>query len=448
MVKAIDVARRKEQVNLKKKSRNLLVLLAYLFFEYVRFQDGYLSFLGPFRIPALLNLFLAGVVLVYSRELPKDRLLYFVLAFWILMLVHVPFANNNYHAFNATKAMFLTTVVVLATTILVDTEVALKKLFESLLYIVLLVSLWVLTHGGRGPGGYVGDENDVCLFLVVGLPFCWYFHKLTGEKQIKRWFALGTGALAMIAIVMTSSRGGFLGLVAVVGMTLLFSRKPVKNILLSLLLAGSLGGIAINLAPDDYVEDMSTITDTQNSTRNLRFLHWTTAWEIFKDNPVFGVGPQNYPWTSADYFHLSPFFEEGGRGRSGRQSHSLYFTLIPEMGVIGILTYLFLTVSFYKRGSRIRAVYKSRYSSHKSGVVLKNDKGQPGSEVTLCFVTALLVGMTGFLVAAAFVSVLYYPIFWNLIGFSIAAWWVFLKAEGSTHARRGKRKAGSINGAR
>lgn len=438
----MELVSRKEQLQLKKKSRNFFILLVFLFFEYVRLQDSYLSFLGPFKIPALLNIFLLGVVYIYSKELPKDRVLYLMLAFWLLMLLHVPFANNNYHAFNATKAMFLTMVVVLATTILVDTESALKKLFESMVYIVLLVSLWVLLNGGRGPGGFVGDENDVCLFLVVGLPFCWYYQKMTHEKKVKRWLALGTAVLAICAIVVTSSRGGFLGLVAVVGLILLFSKKPVRNILLSVVLAGSIGGAVLSFMPDEYVSDMKTITDKQNSTRNLRFLHWTTAWEIFKDNPVIGVGPQNYPWTSSGYFHLSPFFKEGSRGRAGRQSHSLYFTLIPEMGMVGILIYLALTISFFRRGLAIRSICKKRCSGRQQLRVQKGEEGQR-SEVTVLFSSALLVAMVGFLVSAIFVSVLYYPIFWNLIGFSVATWWIFLKIESLPHTRQGQLKTGS-----
>ncbi|MDI9245578.1 O-antigen ligase family protein [Marinobacter sp. CHS3-4] len=439
----MDGLNRREHAKLKKRSRNLYILLAFLFFEYVRLQDSYLGFLAPFKIPALMNLLLLGVVFVYFRDLPKDRLIYLIIAFWVLILLHVPFATNNYHAFNAAKAMFLTSIVVLATVILVDTESSLKKLFESMIYIVLLVSIWVILNGGKGPGGFVGDENDVCLFLVVGVPFCWYFPRLTGDKQIKRWIALGTGCLAIIAIVMTSSRGGFLGLVAVVGTILLFSRKPVRNILLSVLLAGFLGGMALNFVPNDYVADMRTISDKQNSTRNLRFLHWTTAWEIYKDNPVFGVGPQNYPWTSARYFHLSPFFQEGARGRSGRQSHSLYFTLIPEMGTFGILVFLALTVSFYRRGLRIRSFYKKRYTD-RSCLQVRNKEEMQRGEVIERFAKALLVAMSGFLISATFISVLYYPVFWNLLGFSIATWWVFLKTENLPHTPQGKPKTGSI----
>lgn len=437
----MEVTERKQRVVLRKKSRNLFILLAFLFFEYVRLQDSYFSFLGPFKIPALLNILLLGIVYTYSKNIPKDRLLFLVLAFWILMLIHVPFANNNFHAFNATKAMFLTLAVVFATTILVDTEVALRKLFESLVYIVLLVSVWVLINGGRGPGGFVGDENDVCLFLVVGLPFCWYFQKLSGEQRLKRWLALGTSVFVIAAIVMTSSRGGFLGLIAVIGMILIFSKKPVRNIFLSLFLAGVLGGVALNVVPEDYVADMKTITDKENSTRNLRFLHWTTALEIFKDNPIFGVGPQNYPWTSARYFHLSPYFKEGTRGRAGRQSHSLYFTLIPEMGFVGILIYFILTLSFYRRGLWIRSIYKNRYSEK----VQSQQQAVEGrkNEATVFFATALLASMTGFLVSATFISVLYYPIFWNLIGFSVATWWIFLKSESLPHSRQGKLKKGS-----
>ena len=440
---------RRKKFGLKNKNRHLYILIAFLFFEYVRIQDSYFTFLAPFSIPMLLNIILLFLVVFRSRDLPKDGLIYLILAFWALMVVHVPFATNNFHAFNATKSMFLTLIIVLSTTILVDTEFALKKLFESIIYIVLLVSIWVVWNGGIGPGGFVRDENDVCLFLVVGLPFCWYFQMLEDVSKIKRWLARVTVIAAVIAIIATSSRGGFLGFAAVLGTALLFTRKPMRNILLSIIFSLFLGGLALNFIPENYVADMKTITDKDNSTRNLRLLHWTTAWEIYKDNPVFGVGPQNYPWNSAHYFHLSPYFQEGAAGRSGRESHSLYFTLIPELGTIGTLIYLTLILSFYRRGLSVRStLYGGRSAGRDSNSKIKNEKTKPNNETIFWFMTSLLVGMTGFLVSAAFITVLYYPIFWNFVGFSIATWWIFIEAEKVPHAMQGRRINGGVCAAR
>jgi F0F1-type ATP synthase assembly protein I len=85
-----------------------------------------------------------------------------------------------------------------------------------------------------------------------------------------------------------------------------------------------------------------------------------------------------------------------------------------------------LTASFYKRGLYIRSIFKA--SNTKFGMPENQQESRAESSVAIKFYTALLVGMTGFLVSATFVSVLYYPIFWNLIGFSIGVWGSILKS--------------------
>ena len=64
---------------------------------------------------------------------------------------------------------------------------------------------------------------------------------------------------------------------------------------------------------------------------------------LFFDNPVMGVGQGNYPW------HVGEIEEEMGvqwqtRSLSGRAAHSLYFTLLPELGLIGTLIYFLIVV--------------------------------------------------------------------------------------------------------
>jgi O-antigen ligase len=148
---------------------------------------------------------------------------------------------------------------------------------------------------------------------------------------------------------------------------------------------------------------MQTIDDKDDGTANLRLLHWTTGIEVFKNNPIFGVGPNNYPWTSFEYFHLSPYFVEGARNRSGRQAHSLYFTLIPELGLLGILLFTTMMILFYKNTIKIRNRFRNdSQASDYFGMA-----------------SALIVGMSGFLASSAFISSLYYPIIWHLLAMAV-----------------------------
>ncbi len=392
-------------MNVRKKTSTefggfwFFVLGLYLIFEYVRPQDSYLPFIGPLKLPMILLIILSVLFLQNVKRLNFDRVALSLLILWVYMALWIPFAVNNFHAFQTVKSMSMVFVSVFAIIILIKNEKDIAFIFKLLSFISVLLSIWVLTHGGKGPGGFVRDENDVALVLVTLLPFSFYLAR--SEHSLKKKILYLTAFLiAIISVITTFSRGGLLGLVAVLGLLILFSKKPVRNTLLAICVSFLLAGVVGSLLPKNYISDMQTITDKEDSTRNLRFLHWTTAIEIYKDNPFFGVGPNNYPWRSGEYFHLSPFYEEGARGRAGRQSHSLYFTLIPELGSLGILLFCLIIFRVMKNLKRVRL--------------------QREIESYIDFSKALTCSLMGVLVSGAFISVLYYPLLWHLVGLSVA----------------------------
>jgi Na+/proline symporter len=103
---------------------------------------------------------------------------------------------------------------------------------------------------------------------------------------------------------------------------------------------------------------------------------------------------------------------EGSRNRAGRQAHSLYFTLIPELGLLGIFVFLSFITLFYKNLFKIRTKFKND-SENSDYFGLAN---------------ALIVGMSGFLISGVFISVLYYPIMWHLLAMAVVLINVALRA--------------------
>lgn len=390
--------------NYKVKNSNSLyfiVLISAVFFEYVRPQDNFLSFISPLKIPSILMLLMFIIFVKEEKKYLSDRLSKCSLAFIIIMLISIPYAINNFHAYRETKVMFLVFFTFVFPLIaIIKTKGEFIRFFEYWIIIQFIVALYVIKNGGRGTGSFSADENDACLVLNMALPYAFYF-SLRGDISFKKKLFYRLSFLVILtAIVMTSSRGGFLGMIAAIGMFIILSKDKFKNLLKLSILSLCLGGVVLSALPDGYLDDMNTISNTEDSTRNLRLLHWTTGWEIFKDNPILGVGAGNYPWNSTSYFHLSPYYKEGARNRSGRQAHSLYFTLIPEMGLAGISIFVVMCLTIYSRVNGIRKVFN------------RND-----NEVLLA--NAIGASLVSYLVTGAFVSVLYYPLFWHLTAFAI-----------------------------
>ena len=102
----------------------------------------------------------------------------------------------------------------------------------------------------------------------------------------------------------------------------------------------------------------------ETGTAGQRMFTWGIGWEMFLANPVFGVGQANFPWTIGEYM--------GGRtwqtkSLAGRQAHSLYFTLLPELGLVGVMLFGAM-IYFNYRDTRIQQFTQHRLRGSKVGL--------------------------------------------------------------------------------
>jgi probable O-glycosylation ligase (exosortase A-associated) len=269
----------------------------------------------------------------------------------------------------------------------------------------VFIALYAIGHEGRGPGSFLGDENDVALALIVALPYAWFLAQCPGMSIAKRVLYLTSAAIIVLGAVSTTSRGGFLGLVVVALGMLILSPNKIRNLVLGVLF----GGLVLTQIPQKYWDEMHTISvERPDESSNERLYSWRRSWEMFLDNPIIGVGAGNWGWRVQAYELTSGEFNiEKMRPLRGRVAHSLYFTLLPETGIVGTAIYLGMVWMIARRLQRFRS--------------LRNDHSDDPDWKTLVLLSrAMMVSLFGFLAAGAFISVLYYPQFWTLIGLVVA----------------------------
>jgi hypothetical protein len=273
------------------------------------------------------------------------------------------------------------------------------RLKKALLLIVCLMayqSLYSIAHAGRGTGNFLSDENDLCLFLCTWLPFCLSFFFST-NKKIKKIFYGTCIAVGLCGVVVSFSRGGFLGLILMTIIFWLFSSKKIITLLIFILLSMSLYLFAGN----KYWKEMETSTDSQDGTGRERIESWKSGWNMFTHNPL-GIGGANFPSRFPEY--QTSYFK---RSMWGRVAHSLWFTLIPETGIFGIFIYFLLIVYNIKTAFNIRK--STEFLQKEDNIFFKN------------LSVAFIGSFAGFFGAATFLAVLYYPHFWYLTGILVAA---------------------------
>ena len=318
------------------------LIIFYLTLEYLRPQQlvPVLKYLHlPAITVALILLSLLFSVKLYYRD--KQTVLFLLLLGE--MVIHGPIAVNNYWAFQMFYTMCITFIAYLGIINIINTDFKYDKLIKIWLIIFLFLSIIGALNKGIGVGGFIGDENDLAMSINMVLPFGVFAIFSASKKSSKIYYIILV--CIFLSSILTYSRGGFVGLMATT--IYCWVRSNRKIAFASIIVMFAL--FALYFAPPYYWERVATIsteartTDTQSGTGSQRIYSWKLGWQIFLNNPIIGVGQGNYPWT------VGGAEEEAGilwktRSISGRAAHSLYFTLLPELGLIGTLIFIAMII--------------------------------------------------------------------------------------------------------
>lgn len=364
-------------------SFGFFLLIIFLFIEYGRPMDivSGLESLRPGMIVSIL--LMLSWILRGNIAQAKSWQTLMVILFILLLAVYIPFAVNNFFAYELTKRILLYMPFFLSAIIYINSFKRLKQFFYIWVLLMIYMSLKGLLGKGIAGSSFLADENDFSLLMNMMLPFS-FFLFMYEKLFIKKMFYLTAFILAILSIVASSSRGGFVGLLAVLAVIWLFSPKKI----LSLVFIGILAGAVYYSTDQKYWDEMSTIQDTEGGTAKERFDSWKAAWDMFKDNPL-GVGGGNFLVRFPEY---QP--EGMQRNMWGREAHSLWFTLLSELGAIGALIYGFLLIF------NLRDIFW-----------LKGLKNKPDDNFRYAYFLSLafLGSFAGYFASGTFLSVLYYP---------------------------------------
>lgn len=387
-----------------KKTYGVLYVLSiiYLIIDYGRPQYIF-PFIGVIR-PALITTVLLFFYLLKNGLLFRfeERQIKLMWYFIVLLTAYIPFATNNYYAYNTALSQFLYMPFIISLTFCINNLSTLKKFINIFIFLMIYVAIFSLLNRGRGPGNYFLDENDLSLFINTWLPFCYFLYSSEMELKSKILY-MGGFVIGISAVVVSFSRGGFVGLLTVTFFIWWNSKTKVYAFVLFLLACIIL---AYNV-DEIYWTEMETVTDITENTASERLRSWGAAWRMFIDNPL-GVGGNNFQVRFPEY--QGDNFE---RGMWGRVAHSLWFTLIPELGVVGIYLYIALLIE------NLKQIFW-----------LKNQKNESREkQYARSLGLAFLTSFAGFFASATFLSVLYYAHYWYLTGLIVAAVKIIKRSE-------------------
>ena len=378
-----------------------LLLLVWLVFEFGRPP-------ATFKIPLIISVVLFLVWLSKSDK-QITEVSWGWLALLGVMVLGIPLAANTFAAVMETRTMaILFLCVCLPLQALVNSAQRFRAWVYTFLGISLVVGAWATTHGGYGPSGASGGQDENYVAALMGMSIALAYFSLFAEKRRFLRLILGGSIIvfvAAIALAQNASRGGFLGLCAVALYCL--ARSPRKVLGLGMLSVAAVA-MAVIAGPVFWAE-IRTTTDVDSPTADLRIEIWKIGLRMWQANPLTGVGAGNFRWVIGNY-QSAEQLEKYGRDFGGSViAHSLPVELLAELGIAGLIVVAFLVVRTWTNLGKVRQ------GSEQGSRWLDADP-----YAIRCYADALRGAMVAILVNGVFLSLMYYSHLWLLIAMGSA----------------------------
>jgi putative inorganic carbon (HCO3(-)) transporter len=185
-------------------------------------------------------------------------------------------------------------------------------------------------------GGMFGNPNDLAMHLSTMVPLAFVF--FLSSRALKKIVYAALAVLMAAAVVLTFSRGGFLGLAAG-SLVLMWKLGRRHRLLVFVASAVAVAGF-VAVMPAEYSGRLTTIVDTAQdltgSAGARREILIVSIVNIIK-HPLFGVGMSN--------FHIVSIHEQ--------VSHNAYTQVGSELGIPAMITYVLFLLAPLKRLRRV-----------------------------------------------------------------------------------------------
>jgi O-antigen ligase len=336
----------------------------------------------------------------------RPREVNMVLLLGVAGLLSIPMAIDPSEAWNTFVDFLIKTILIFLVLVnVVRTENRMKLL----MYLALVVSIYLCIHliddyrsgvftigsadtntqrVGGAIKGLFDNSNDLALHLVTMIPLALVLG-LENKNPLRKIIFWGIALLMIGSVIITFSRGGFLGLIA---MALLLVRKigrRNKSMAFAALALGVVFFLAV--APGAYAGRISTIFNsagdvTGSSSQRTEVLK-RSIWVTLR-YPVFGVGLGNFHHKSA---------QELG-------THNAYTQVSSEMGIAAMVCYIILLVHPFRK---LRMIERDMFE--------RNDNSR-----YYYFAIGLQASLLGYMVASFFAAVAYQWYIYYLVAYAIA----------------------------
>lgn len=373
------------------------------------------------KLPTIMLAILLGIVIIKAKS--KYWFLPIIMIFGYMCAI-LPFTYNRGYALTPTKQVFAYAVMCVGTVAMIHNA----RLVKPLIIMCLLGQyVWLMPWGAQR--GLVqwhpayNNEDGFGPLMVIGIGACFFFGMSAKSKKWK-WFGLAMSGACVFGVISSFARGAVVAAGCVLAW--IWWRSPRKG-LTTLIMAGIavvvMGGAKMvegqgqkrGGVKASFWDEMATINDA-GGTRSDREVLWGLAVRVWKENPVFGVGPENFGPYAAENFQAGTVGGQYGHNPGmlyTRKLHSTFYQILCEFGIVGSSLFVWLMLDWW---------YRNRLLRKKNFIEAWNERS--GGEFDLKQLSyAIETAMIGWLLTGVFYNQIFNVHWlWSLVALNALLW--------------------------
>ena len=399
------------------------IVLYFRPYELVPALSSYKSMAFFFGILTL-AVYVPAQLILEGNLTARPREINLILLLGLAAFLSMPLASNPSEAYTTFTDVLLKAILIF---IVMVNVIRTESRFKLLVWLAFAVSIYLsvnavsdYTNGvfregtaynnnqriGGSIRGLFGNSNDLALHLVTMVPLAVGFAFAT-KGTARKLLYLSLGVLFVAAIIVTFSRGGFLGLVVAIFILVRKFGRNNKALSTAVLICALLG--ILTLAPGAYSSRLSSIVnsaaDTTGSSSQRTEILKRSIWVTLR-YPLFGVGVGNFHYKSVHEL----------------VTHNAYTQVSSEMGIPALIFYVMLMVY------PIRQLRKIESDSYQ----------RPDKRKFHAWSIGVQASILAYMVSSFFGSVAYQWYIYYLVGYAVAIRRLYylhsLSASGSSNA--------------
>ncbi len=297
----------------------------------------------PFSL-VLTALVLGALVLLAQRyRFTMDRFHWAVLVFFLTALSSSLFAPCFGPAAGRVDDYFKCILQYYVICAFIRDERELRQLFWAEASVMIPVALYFcytkFVRGGHLWEGATGDRNEMSMAMVMATPLL-IILGFTAKTRLTRTLSWGAIVPMALTVLFDGSRGGMLGLGAVLSY-LLFRLRNKRWLIVVALCFLPVGGYFV---PPEVVARFTSIgTAAQTDPSAMGRVHaWAVAREILRNRPLTGMGVGNF---LVDFKYYARAV--GNDPEDVHVAHSSFYQIMGDQGYPGLFAWFYLVAMLW-----------------------------------------------------------------------------------------------------